>query len=34
MEWGAFGDNDRLNLIRTKYDEEVDLSSINPGKQM
>jgi hexokinase len=34
MEWGAFGDNGRLNLIRTKYDEEVDLSSINPGKQM
>jgi hexokinase len=33
-EWGAFGDNGRLNLIRTKYDEEVDLSSINPGKQM
>ncbi len=34
MEWGAFGDNGRLNLIRTKYDEEVDLSSLNPGKQM
>ncbi|CAF0735820.1 unnamed protein product [Adineta steineri] len=34
MEWGAFGDNGRLNLIRTKYDEEVDLSSINPGKQI
>ncbi|CAF1075251.1 unnamed protein product [Adineta ricciae] len=34
MEWGAFGDNDRLSLIRTKYDEEVDLSSINPGKQI
>lgn len=34
MEWGAFGDNGRLNFIRTKYDEEVDLSSMNPGKQM
>ena len=34
MEWGAFGDNNRLNHIRTKYDEEVDLSSVNPGKQM
>jgi hexokinase len=34
MEWGAFGDNGRLNHFRTKYDEEVDLSSINPGKQM
>lgn len=34
MEWGAFGDNNRLNHIRTKYDEEVDLASVNPGKQM
>ena len=34
MEWGAFGNNRRLNHIRTKYDEEVDLSSVNPGKQM
>ncbi|CAF0973493.1 unnamed protein product, partial [Didymodactylos carnosus] len=34
MEWGAFGDNNKLNHIRTKYDEEVDLSSINPGKQL
>ncbi|CAF2065766.1 unnamed protein product [Rotaria magnacalcarata] len=33
MEWGAFGDNGCLNHIRTKYDEEVDLSSINPGQQ-
>ena len=33
-EWGAFGDNGRLTHLRTKYDEEVDLSSINPGKQM
>jgi hexokinase len=34
MEWGAFGDNGCLNHIRTKYDEEVDRSSINSGKQM
>ncbi|CAF1218651.1 unnamed protein product [Didymodactylos carnosus] len=34
MEWGAFGDNNKLNHIRTKYDEEVDLSSLNPGKQI
>ena len=34
MEWGAFGDNNCLNGIRTKYDEEVNLSSINQGKQM
>lgn len=34
MEWGAFGNNNRLNDIRTKYDEEVDLSSVNPGKQI
>ncbi|CAF2746550.1 unnamed protein product [Rotaria sp. Silwood2] len=33
-EWGAFGDNGRLNFIRTKYDEAVDLSSINPRKQI
>ena len=34
MEWGAFGNNGHLNHIRTKYDEEVDLSSVNPSKQM
>ncbi|CAF1317080.1 unnamed protein product [Rotaria sp. Silwood1] len=33
-EWGAFGDNGCLNFIRTKYDEEVDISSINPGKHI
>lgn len=32
-EWGAFGDNGRLQHLRTKYDEEVDLASLNPGKQ-
>jgi len=34
MEWGAFGNNNRLNHIRTKYDEEVDLSSVNQGQQI
>ncbi|CAF4417187.1 unnamed protein product [Rotaria socialis] len=34
MEWGAFGNNKRLNHVRTRYDEEVDLSSVNPGKQI
>lgn len=33
MEWGAFGDNGRLNDFRTRFDEEVDLSSVNHGKQ-
>ena len=34
MEWGAFGNSNGLNHIRTKYDEEVDMASVNPGKQM
>ncbi|CAF0969806.1 unnamed protein product [Rotaria magnacalcarata] len=34
MEWGAFGNNNRLNHVRTRFDEEVDLSSVNPGKQI
>ena len=33
-EWGAFGNSNGLNRIRTKYDEEVDMASVNPGKQM
>ncbi|XP_038641198.1 hexokinase-2 [Scyliorhinus canicula] len=33
MEWGAFGDNDCLDDIRTEFDREVDLLSTNPGKQ-
>lgn len=33
-EWGAFGDDGALDLIRTEFDREVDTSSINPGKQM
>lgn len=34
MEWGSFGNKGCLNHIRTKYDEEVDLASVNSGKQM
>jgi len=33
-EWGAFGDNGELNFIKTKWDEEVDTLSVNPGKQI
>ncbi|XP_075279252.1 hexokinase HKDC1 isoform X2 [Opisthocomus hoazin] len=32
-EWGGFGDNGCIDSIRTKYDQEVDESSLNPGKQ-
>lgn len=32
-EWGAFGDHGELNTIRTKYDEDIDRSSLNPGRQ-
>ncbi|VDO45901.1 unnamed protein product [Haemonchus placei] len=33
-EWGAFGDDGALRFIHTKYDREVDKSSVNPGKQI
>lgn len=33
-EWGAFGDNGALDMIRTEYDREIDEFSINKGKQM
>lgn len=33
-EWGAFGDDGNLDLIRTEFDREVDSNSINPGKQI
>uniref|UniRef100_A0A1B6BZD2 Phosphotransferase n=1 Tax=Clastoptera arizonana TaxID=38151 RepID=A0A1B6BZD2_9HEMI len=32
-EWGAMGDNKELDFVRTPYDEDVDVHSINPGKQ-
>ena len=33
-EWGAFGDDGRLDFVRTEYDREIDQYSINPGKQL
>uniref|UniRef100_A0A2K6DKE3 Hexokinase-2 n=1 Tax=Macaca nemestrina TaxID=9545 RepID=A0A2K6DKE3_MACNE len=33
-EWGAFGDDEALEDIRTEFDRELDLGSLNPGKQM
>jgi len=32
-EWGAFGDDGKLDAIRTKYDREIDENSLNPGQQ-
>ncbi|XP_029460023.1 hexokinase-2 [Rhinatrema bivittatum] len=34
MEWGAFGDDGSLNDIRTEFDHEIDMGSLNPGKQL
>ncbi|KAJ6653241.1 hypothetical protein lerEdw1_009405 [Lerista edwardsae] len=34
MEWGAFGDDGVLNDIRTEYDRDIDMGSLNPGKQL
>ncbi|XP_032744770.1 hexokinase HKDC1 [Rattus rattus] len=33
-EWGAFGDDGILEDIRTEFDRELDLGSLNPGKQL
>lgn len=33
-EWGAFGENGSIDFIRSRYDEEIDKTSINVGKQM
>uniref|UniRef100_F1KVZ6 Phosphotransferase n=1 Tax=Ascaris suum TaxID=6253 RepID=F1KVZ6_ASCSU len=33
-EWGAFGDDGVLEFVRTRFDNEVDANSINPGKQL
>lgn len=33
LEWGAFGDDGALDFVRAQYDEEIDLNSVNPGKQ-
>uniref|UniRef100_A0A2S2PT44 Phosphotransferase n=1 Tax=Schizaphis graminum TaxID=13262 RepID=A0A2S2PT44_SCHGA len=32
-EWGAFGDDGKLDAVRTKYDREIDEESLNPGQQ-
>ena len=31
-EWGAFGDNDCLDFMRTQIDKDIDTTSINPGQ--
>ena len=33
-EWGAFGENGSIDFIRSRYDDEIDKSSINMGKQI
>lgn len=33
-EWGAFGENGSIDFIRSRYDEEIDKTSINVGKQI
>ncbi|XP_059518489.1 hexokinase HKDC1 isoform X2 [Myotis daubentonii] len=33
-EWGAFGDDGALEDIRTEFDRDLDLGSLNPGKQL
>ena len=30
-EWGAFGDNGCLDFVRTKWDNQIDHHSLNPG---
>lgn len=32
-EWGAFGDNGSLDFVRNKWDVEIDLGSLNVGRQ-
>lgn len=32
-EWGAFGDNGILDFVRTNWDHEIDVNSVNIGKQ-
>ena len=33
-EWGAFGDDDKVNKWRTDYDKQLDKKSANPGQQL
>lgn len=34
LEWGAFGDNNEIQEIYTKYDKKVDDNSANSGQQI
>jgi hexokinase len=34
IEWGAFGEDGSIDFIRSRYDEEIDQTSIHIGKQM
>lgn len=33
-EWGGFGDDGKLDFMRTKYDKTLDENTINAGKQL
>jgi hexokinase len=33
-EWGAFGENGNIDFIRSRFDDEIDKTSINVGKQI
>ncbi|XP_015988575.1 hexokinase HKDC1 [Rousettus aegyptiacus] len=33
-EWGAFGDDGTLEDVRTEFDRDLDLGSLNPGRQL
>ncbi|CAD5209712.1 unnamed protein product [Bursaphelenchus xylophilus] len=33
-EWGGFGDDGKMEFIRTRYDKTLDSMTINPGKQL
>uniref|UniRef100_A0A1I8A7H2 Hexokinase n=1 Tax=Steinernema glaseri TaxID=37863 RepID=A0A1I8A7H2_9BILA len=33
-EWGGFGDDGEIEFIRTKFDQAVDATTINPGKHL
>uniref|UniRef100_A0A6B2G307 Phosphotransferase n=1 Tax=Myxobolus squamalis TaxID=59785 RepID=A0A6B2G307_MYXSQ len=34
MEWGAFGEHEELDDFHTSIDDEIDVLSINPGRQI
>ena len=33
-EWGAFGEDGKLDKCRTKYDRQLDALTVNPGEQL